>query len=683
MHAYFGGRAEARIRRTAVPVAYCDFLSMYPTVNALMGLWDVLTADTLEVVDATEDVRALLAGITTDRVLDPTLWPQLRFFALVEADEDVLPLRAQYSYGASQYGIGVNCVTEPDGLWLAGPDVVASALLSGKPPRIRRAFRLVPRGQQTDLRPVALRGSIRIDPVHEDFFRRVIETRREVQEDATRPEDEREALQQFLKILANSSGYGIFAEMNPQDVPESQRPEVTVYGPEQPFTAKPIAPEKLGEYCFPPLAALTTAGARLMLALLERLVTDARGCYAFCDTDSMAIVATPTGGLVPCEGGSHTLPDGTPAVNALSFAVVDAIVARLAALNPYDPRVVPGSILKQEYVRYGPDGERALVEAFAISAKRYALFHRDPDGSIRLLKVSEHGLGHLLDPRGPAPVTDDLPDTPAWIVELWQWLLARELGRDPPEPPWFAAPALSRLTISTASLAGALTGLNQDKAYSDTVKPMNFVLSAQVAAFGHPEGVDPTTFHLLAPYEADPARWGTLAWFNKYTGESVDVSTDPDAPPHVARITTVGDVAREYAVHPEPKAADAVGLPCGRATRGLLQRRHVRPGTIAYIGKEANRIEEVDLGLVHAADEVRATYGVRDTWARDIVPVLQRLPAAQLATWGRCSVRTIKNLRNGHTQPSPGIRRRLERAVAEWKVKGSPNRRRRRRSPTS
>lgn len=35
-----------------------------------------------------------------------------------------------------------------------------------------------------------------------------------------------------------------------------------------------------------------------MLALLERVVTDQGGSYAFCDTDSMAVVATDNGNLV-------------------------------------------------------------------------------------------------------------------------------------------------------------------------------------------------------------------------------------------------------------------------------------------------------------------------------------------------------------------------------------------------
>ena len=36
--AFFGGRTSAHIRKTAVPVVYTDFLSMYPTVNGLMDL---------------------------------------------------------------------------------------------------------------------------------------------------------------------------------------------------------------------------------------------------------------------------------------------------------------------------------------------------------------------------------------------------------------------------------------------------------------------------------------------------------------------------------------------------------------------------------------------------------------------------------------------------------------------
>src|SRR5439155_17615088 len=59
MMAYYGGRAECRIRREVAPVLYCDFLSMYPTVNALLELWRLLSAQSVLVVDATDDIQGL------------------------------------------------------------------------------------------------------------------------------------------------------------------------------------------------------------------------------------------------------------------------------------------------------------------------------------------------------------------------------------------------------------------------------------------------------------------------------------------------------------------------------------------------------------------------------------------------------------------------------------------------
>ncbi|MBB5156605.1 DNA polymerase [Saccharopolyspora phatthalungensis] len=60
MSAFYGGRAETFIRHTPVPVVVCDFTSMYPTVDALMNLWEFLTRDRVEAIDATENVQTLL-----------------------------------------------------------------------------------------------------------------------------------------------------------------------------------------------------------------------------------------------------------------------------------------------------------------------------------------------------------------------------------------------------------------------------------------------------------------------------------------------------------------------------------------------------------------------------------------------------------------------------------------------
>ena len=50
LSAYFGGRAEVHWRREIRQVLYCDFLSMYPTVCTLMGLWRFVIAQGMECV---------------------------------------------------------------------------------------------------------------------------------------------------------------------------------------------------------------------------------------------------------------------------------------------------------------------------------------------------------------------------------------------------------------------------------------------------------------------------------------------------------------------------------------------------------------------------------------------------------------------------------------------------------
>ena len=82
-----------------------------------------------------------------------------------------------------------------------------------------------------------------------------------------------------------------------------------------------------------------------MLAAAMHLIERVGGVYATCDTDSVLPVATKEGGLVPCRGGPHRTADGEEAVKALSWEEVREIVDRFTALNPYEPRLVPGSIL--------------------------------------------------------------------------------------------------------------------------------------------------------------------------------------------------------------------------------------------------------------------------------------------------------------------------------------------------
>ncbi len=172
---YFGGRAECRIRNWEVPVCPVDFMSQYPTVNELLDNWSVLTAKKLRFRNARKEVRECLSQMTLDRCFDRKLWPQFRFFALVRPDNDILPVRTLYN-GVTQ-NIGINYLTSPEPIWFAGPDIIASILLTGKVPHIEKAIHVVAHGKQAGLKATSLRSMVQADANKHSFFKHVIEQR--------------------------------------------------------------------------------------------------------------------------------------------------------------------------------------------------------------------------------------------------------------------------------------------------------------------------------------------------------------------------------------------------------------------------------------------------------------------------------------------------------------------------
>jgi len=358
MEAYYGGRAECRIRKIAVPVVYLDFLSMYPTVNALMDLWRFHIAERIETQDVTEHVRELLERTSAEDWFDQALWRELPTLVQLQPEGDILPVRARYEEGRPSWQIGVNPLWG-DARWYTLADAVASKLLIGRSPRVLRAIALRPEGVQAGLRPQRLRGEILIDPATDDPFRRIIEERVRLDHRGDVSETEREWLRLFLKVFANGTAYGILAEMNRQDGVESW---VQLYAGDGSFPTKATTPERPGGFSFPPISAFIAGGARLMLALLEHEVTRRGGTYAICDTDSMAIVASVEGDL------------GAP-IPQLSWEDVEQVRYRFDALNPYDRSLID-SILKLEEENFD-GGLRRQLWCYAISAKRYALYFRN------------------------------------------------------------------------------------------------------------------------------------------------------------------------------------------------------------------------------------------------------------------------------------------------------------------
>ncbi len=707
MSAFYGGRAEARIVRTPVPVVVADFTSMYPALNALLDTWPMITAARLSVDDATEPVRQLLqARNLVELLLDPLTWRHRIGMTLVQLDHPdgvVLPVRAGYEPGARDYGIGVNPLTYDGQLWYALPDVLAAALLSDAPITVTRAVRLRPHGQQSGLRPVQLRGSRRVDPRStSNPFVAMIEERHRTRHATDQSSDEKIRLDLFLKITANATAYGSLARFDRRD--ETHPVPVTVHGPgEHPFADRTRYPEDPGPYCFPPVAASITAGARLMLALIERLLGDQGGTYAFMDTDSIAILATPDGGPVPCPTATGDT------VTAVSHQQVRQLLRRFEHLNPYGRDVVNDDpCLGRSPWKVEHDSLRQPIWCYAIASKRYALYrptgsgpqlvqltdeHQEsatdtetevaPEiGDVSMGGWSEHGLGLYLD-----PTEEQHRDNRGrlWIHDAWQWLLTSALtGTSPPLPGWADRYAVTQFSISTPRHASWFQLLDTGGHTPGKPRPFGFGL------LGH---LDPFAAALVdnypaAPYAKDPHQWPNLPWYDRRTGQPISTTNaatlghDPQRlADHLAAGTvplrTLGQILQTYGDRPEHKSLSPDGTPAGPRTHGQLRRRPLRsaPPLTALIGKEGNRLLERATGEITDPADYRTTYANPDTdrWPQLVLPVLTAIRNAHgtkhIAEQVGISDRQVRKWLTGQAQPHSGATRHRQKAkqlAVDW-----------------
>lgn len=196
------------------------------------------------------------------------------------------------------------------------------------------------------------------------------------------------------------------------------------------------------------------------------------------------------------------------------------------------------------------------------------------------------------------------------------------------------------------------------------MKPSNFLLTAHVATLGHPAGVDPTTFQLVALYNLDPKQWLKMKWTDVHSGKDFNVTTTLSPQRGLVRIKSIRDVFEEYEFHPEPKSAASNGEAADQRTCGLLARRAVEAVSITYVGKESNLLEDVENEIVHDWDEVQQRY--QDERLDLLNDVLKKIPAKELAKAARISERAIRAIRNGHSRPSVKTRSLLLNAAKRF-----------------
>lgn len=555
MSTYYGGRSEVHIRKQVTQVLYTDFLSMYPTVCTLMGLWQFMIAKGIEWDDTTEKTRSFVENLSINDLQPQTMWKQLTTLVKVLPNENVFPIRAKYE--GAQYTIGQNYLTSESPLWFTLSDCISSKLLTGKCPTILEATTFYPLAEQDGLNPVSVAGDddYQVDPYDGDFFKRVIDQRRQIKAKIPLADkDEKEILERrqlALKILANATSYGIFVELNVER--EKQTQALNLYGYDGKAQAiKKQNYETTGKYFNPLLATLITGAARLMLSITERLAIDAELNWGFCDTDSMALAK----------------PDEMD--NQQFIKKSQNIVDWFVPLNPYDEK---GSLLKMENYNYCLPELKSLQPLYclAISSKRYALFNIDENNKIRLRKVSAHGLGHLL-----APYHDEtreiLEGALPWQQDLWLEIIRSALEQRQPNYSmlhWMKQPAISRYATTTPQLLRWCYGYNKGKPYAEQIKPFNFLLVPQGNLF-NPD-IKP-----ISPFQKDNQK-ALEQCFDRETSNKINIE----------QLKSFSASIAQYHLHPESKFLNADFIDVG-----MTKRRHINVNSIQYIGKEANKWEE-------------------------------------------------------------------------------------------
>lgn len=666
---YYGGRSEVRLRRIVTRVLYCDFLSMYPTVCVLMGLWRFVIAERAVWEEATDEVQAVLERVTLADLEDPATWPLLTALVQVVPSDDPFPVRADYDHDG-QYTIGLNLLTSDRPQWFTLADCVAAKLLSGKPPQVVRALRFRPEGAQAGLRPIDIAGNpaYRVDPLQDDFYRRLIDLRIAVkaeleQAKAVGNTDRAVALevvQGALKIMANATSYGIFVELNVTEHEKLQ--EVACYGTEgEPFSTWVHNTEEPGRYFHPVLATLITGAARLMLAIAEQLTREVGIEWAFCDTDSMAL-ARPEG----VEEGDFLLR-------------AQQVRDWFLPLNPYAAR---GPLFKIEEancrIRDGkPTKALEALYCLAVSAKRYALFNVDANGKPVLRKASAHGLGHLRAPYSkdqaprsiPAPVVPpDKLGVERWQHDVWYRIVEAALVGHPDQVPLdrlsgFDQPAVSRYAATTPKLLRWFDPYNRGKPYREQVRPFGFMLAFQAdrqailtereLRRNVGEVVPPATElpRPVAPFNADPIA-AARTCFDRVTGETVDAR----------HLKANGQVLARYHLNPEAKFHGGDYLDAGPT-----ERRRVSVTTVDHIGKEANRWEEQ---LYLGEDpEAQIVYGTSPEDQRrvrgSVLRAGRRFGQRALAVASGVSAREVGSILRGERPPRRATWAKLVRAVPQ------------------
>ena len=548
MQTYYGGRTEVRIRNEPVNVSYIDFTSMYPTVYSLLGMDTFLKAGKIVPKTTTEETKKLVEEITLEDIPNTATWKNLTTICKIVPDEDILPVRSRYGKKATA-NIGLNYLKSADdtSVWYALPDVISSKLLTGKTPLIKEAITFIPQGVQPGLKEIEVIKWITVKP-QEDFIKTLIEKRIQIKQELKQNKDslsvaEKNQLkinEHILKIIANSTSYGIFIEINPTQNKNKEKNKVTVYGMND-FETEVDKFEKPGKSFNPIMSIFLTAGSRLILAAAEKLVTDNGGYVAYCDTDSIFV----------------------------SPAHVKLVQEFFASLNPYSTKV---EMFKVEENVDGVELHDVLFHG--ISAKRHVLFLRNSKtGKITILKHSAHGLGNI---RGI--------DEKQWWIDILNMHYHPE-QKDEILSKCHTKYAVAQLTITSYDILKRFNKINKDKPLSLQIKPFNFI-TVGTATQTDAETGEPI-IPMLPYLDTKKQDQAPFMPFMDYKTGKIYPNEDNPLESHFYW-KKQSEILEKYVNHNDEKS---------EGDTGLLSRKHVaiNKSSVRYIGKESNELEESEV----------------------------------------------------------------------------------------
>ncbi len=561
MSAYFGGRTEVHIRRQVEQVCVVDFKAMYPTVNALQGLWEFVKAKTIGWKDSTEETQAFLDHVTANDFQNPSLWRKIRTVVKLKPNSDRFPIRAVY-HGDTEH-TALNTLTSDETLVYTLADCVVSKLMTGKAPKIEAALTFEVLETQDQLQPINLFGDERfgVDPNTQDPFVRFVQLRDMAKREAPQH-------QLAIKIILNAMAYGIYVEMNPDKLSEKKPLEVYDHrGRKRIEQTKQH--EYPGSYFHPLVATLTTGAARLMLALAQTKAAEQKLDWVFCDTDSLALAK-------PKE------------LNVEAFYKrVKAVTDWFIPLDPYSEKDKRKSILNIEKENYHIK-QGAIFEplfCFAVASKRYCLFNLDKSGKpiIRKATILALGLYHAPykndDPPKsiPAPLVSlEKLGLHRWQYDFWYQIVSSALAGDPDNVDLsyhraLQKPAMRKYSASTPHMLGWFKPWNKDQDHtSKMVRPFNFlsVFSGKRTNLYSAEEIMP-----VAPFRSDPLNAAKGAFCRQ---SEVKVEVD--------QLETYVDVLCDYHLSAEMKFRNGAPL-----ETGPTRPRDVRAQKVILVGKETTR----------------------------------------------------------------------------------------------